>query len=129
MSTLWTPDGEYEPHQSGDAPAGAQEEYAEPTADQLHEAQRIADELRAADPAVVVANHCYGFFELAAVHLSSQPPNLSAAAMAIDALAGILDQLGERLGQYRQELSDALGQLRLAFIQLSSIGPQDGGSA
>jgi hypothetical protein len=49
--------------------------------------------------------------------------------MTIDALAGILDQLGERLGQYRQELSDALGQLRLAFIQLSSIGPQDGGSA
>ena len=129
MSTLWTPEGEYEPHQGGDAATGAQDEYGEPTAEQLREAQRIADELRGADPAVVVANHCYGLFELAAVHLSSQPPNLAAAAMAIDALAGIVDQVGDRLGEYRPELSDALGQLRLAFIQLSSVGPQDGGTA
>ena len=128
MSTLWTPEGEYEPHHGGDATADTQDEYGEPTAEQLHEAQRIADELRGADPAVVVANHCYGLFELAAVHLSSQPPNLSAAAMAIDALGGIVDQVGERLGQYRPELSDALGQLRLAFIQLSPVGSQDGGA-
>ncbi|MDA8261711.1 MAG: hypothetical protein M0Z47_02640 [Actinomycetota bacterium] len=129
MSTLWTPEGEYEPQRGDEATTGAQEEQGEPTGEQLREAQRIADELRSADPAAVVANHCYGLFELAAVHLSSQPPNLSAASMAIDALAGIIDQVGERLWEYRPELSDGLGQLRLAFIQLSSIGPQNGGAA
>ena len=128
MSTLWTPEGEYEPQRGNDAVSAPDEEQDDPTSEQLREAERIADELRRADPAIVVANHCYGLFELAAVHLSGQPANLPAAAMAIDALAGIIDQLGERLGEYRSELSDALGQLRLAYIQLSSIGPQDGGT-
>ena len=35
---------------------------------------------------VVVANHCYGLFELAAVYLSQQPPLLTQARLAIDAL-------------------------------------------
>ena len=39
----------------------------------------------AATPAsVVIANHCYGLFELAAVYLSQMPPVLDEAKVAID---------------------------------------------
>ena len=34
---------------------------------------------------VVVANHAFGLFELAALHLSLQPPQLDEARVAIDA--------------------------------------------
>lgn len=127
MSTLWTPDGEYhvkndtppqsEPTQT-DAPLGdSDEEFL----DSDQEAAEIAENIRAADPVVIVANHCYGFFQLAAIHLSHQPPNLASASLAIDALGAVLDSLGTRLGEYFEQFSDALAQLRLTFVQLSSL--------
>ena len=130
MSTLWTPEGEYQPKvefNAGEANTSASDEdlagdlLAE---DQQLEAELLAREIREADPATIVANHCYGLFELAAIHLSAQPPQLAHAALAIDALAGVVEKVGERLGAYATELSDGLAQLRLAFIQLSTLsGP------
>jgi hypothetical protein len=67
---------------------------------------------------VVVANHCYGLFELAAVYLSQQPPLLTQARLAIDALACLVDGLEGRLGEAEEQLKDGLGQLRLAFVQI-----------
>ena len=67
---------------------------------------------------VVVANHCYGLFELAAVYLSQQPPLLPQARLAIDALASLVDGLEGRLGEAEDQLKDGLGQLRLAYVQI-----------
>jgi hypothetical protein len=67
---------------------------------------------------VVVANHCYGLFELAAVYLSQQPPLLTQARLAIDALASLVDGLEGRLGEAEEQLKDGLGQLRLAYVQI-----------
>jgi hypothetical protein len=67
---------------------------------------------------VVVANHCYGLFELAAVYLSQQPPLLTQARLAIDALASLVDGLEGRLGEAEDQLKDGLGQLRLAYVQI-----------
>jgi hypothetical protein len=67
---------------------------------------------------VVVANHCYGLFELAAVYLSQQPAMLSQARLAIDALGSLLDGLEGRLGDAEQQLKDGLSQLRLAYVQI-----------
>jgi len=82
------------------------------------------DELRrhlAEAPAgVVVANHCYGLFELAAVYLSGSPPHLDDARLAIDALGFLVDGLGERLGEAHPSLRDALAQIRLAFVQIAA---------
>jgi hypothetical protein len=69
---------------------------------------------------VVVANHCYGLFELAAVYLSQSPPRLEPARLAIDALACLVDGLGERLGEAHPSLRDALAQIRLAYVQISA---------
>ena len=48
---------------------------------------------------VVVANHAYGLFELAAIHLSQQPPDLDQARLAVDALAAVVGGLAGRLGE------------------------------
>ncbi len=67
---------------------------------------------------VVVANHCYGLFELAAVYLSQQPPLLSQARLAIDALGCLVTGLEGRLGENEPQLIDAVSQLRLAYVQI-----------
>jgi hypothetical protein len=67
---------------------------------------------------VVVANHCYGLFELAAVYLSQQPPLLSQARLAIDALGCLVTGLEGRLGDAEDQLKDGLSQLRLAYVQI-----------
>jgi hypothetical protein len=68
---------------------------------------------------VVVANHAFGMFELAALHLSLDPPQLDQARLAIDALAALVEGLGDRLGPHAQELSAGLGQMRMAYVQIS----------
>ncbi|MGH9114566.1 MAG: hypothetical protein ACRDWW_01930, partial [Acidimicrobiales bacterium] len=67
---------------------------------------------------VIVANHAFGLFELAALHLSLEPPQLDQARLAIDALAAVVEGLGSRLGGAAGQLADGLSQLRIAFVQI-----------
>lgn len=67
--------------------------------------------------AVVVTNHCIGLLELAALHLGQDPPHLGEAQVAIDAMAGILDAVGPRLGENDAPLHQALTQIRMAFVE------------
>jgi len=67
---------------------------------------------------MVVNNHLMGFFELAAIHLSNQPPNMPEAALAIDALGAVVDKLAGRLGEDEETLRDSLQQIRLAYVGL-----------
>jgi len=90
----------------------------------LAEAQAAMEESRrrlAEAPAeLVVTNHAMGLYELAAIHLSASPPNLPAAALAIDAVACLVDGLGDRLGPDAGTLRDALGNIRMAFVQVKA---------
>jgi hypothetical protein len=99
-----------------ETPPGAQPDDAQFAAD-MAEAQR---ELLAAPVTVVVANHCIGLFQLAALHLNQPEPDLEQASIAIDALAAVVEGLGPRLAEDETTLRDALAQLRLAFVQLKS---------
>jgi hypothetical protein len=65
---------------------------------------------------VVVVNHVMGLYELGAIHLSSDTPDLVSAALAIDAMAAIVDGLGDRLGDDAQTMRDALANIRMAFV-------------
>jgi len=67
---------------------------------------------------IVVANHCYGLFELAAIYLSQTPPMLFQAQLAIDGLGYLLAGLQGRLGEAEPALLEALSQLRLAFVNI-----------
>ena len=130
MSTLWTPGGEHpvgQPAGSGGTPSGGgvppgrppDQAPGEPDDEAL--AQQVAamrDELAKAPVEVVVANHCYGLFELAALYLSQQPAMLPEASLAIDALASLVDGLEGRLGDAELHLKDGLSQLQLAYVQI-----------
>jgi len=130
--SLWTPSGEHPvdddratKHQEGalgSPGAGPASPGAEEDVDALR--RQLAD----APVDVVVANHCYGLFELAAVYLSDAPPKLEQARTAIDALGFLVDGLGERLGEAHPALRDALAQIRLAFVQISAT-PTGGATA
>ena len=117
MSSLWTPDGERPVGQPGrDAPE------PELTADQeelLGELQAAREQLAQTPASLVVANHAIGLFQLAAIHLDRQPPNLDDARLAIDAFGALVEGLVGRLGAEEEALREALAQLRLAFVQVS----------
>jgi hypothetical protein len=79
----------------------------------------------------VIANHVVGLYELGAIHLSADPPDLRGAALAIDAVACLVEGLGERLGEDAPTMRDALANIRLAFVQVKGAaaaqrGPDDG---
>jgi len=77
--------------------------------------RRLAD----VPAATIVANHAIGLYELAAIHLSAQPCALAEAALAIDALSGLLDAVEARLGEDADTLSQALATIRLAYVNLA----------
>jgi uncharacterized protein with GYD domain len=114
--SLWTPGGEHEvpdPEELSDEDRARLEEAAEEVAE-------IRRQLASVRASRVVANHAMGLYELAAIHLSSQPPNLSEARVAIDAMGGMADALEDRFGEDEGVIRDALAQLRLAFVQLQA---------
>jgi hypothetical protein len=126
MSSLWTPGGERpvgrEPSGPSEPPprepfGGPDDVDREPTAEEL---AALTRELASTPVAVVVANHAMGLFELAALHLSQQPPNLAESAMAIDSMAALVEGLAGRLGENEPTLKDALAQLRMAFVQIKA---------
>jgi hypothetical protein len=78
----------------------------------------LRDQLARTPAEVVVANHAFGLFELAALHLSLDPPQLDQARLAIDALAALVEGLGDRLGDHGRELTSGLSQLRMAYVQI-----------
>jgi hypothetical protein len=75
---------------------------------------------------LVIANHAFGLFELAALHLSIQPPQLPQARLAIDALGALVEGLEGRLSEYERQLIEGLANLRLAYVQIraASLGEQ-----
>jgi vacuolar-type H+-ATPase subunit H len=94
----------------------------------LGEAEQAIEEARrrlAEVPAeVVVTNHVMGLYELAAIHLSTSPPNLASASLAIDAVGCLVDGLGDRLGTDAPTLRDALANIRMAFVSVKSATTQ-----
>lgn len=123
MSTIWTPGGE---RPVGGDPGGAAAAAGEAGDEAMSEAEleakmaELREQLAQAPAALVIANHCFGMFELAALHLSLQPPKLEEAQLAIDALGAVIEGLAGRLGDEEQQLRDGLAQLRLAFVQIKA---------
>ena len=130
MSTLWTPSGEHRPAED-DPQTGAEVDSGTgtPTAEEVEALREVHTRLMATPVQDVVANHALGIWQLALVHLgvitppdgdgSPSVPNLAAAGFAIDAMAALVDGLGERLGAHEQVLRDALSQAQMLFVEVS----------
>ena len=135
--SLWTPSGEHEVDRGGPGTGGSRPP-GEPApgagappgpgggAGDPAEVEELRRQLAAAPPDVVVANHCYGLFELAAVYLSQSPPKLDEGRLAIDALGCLVEGLGDRLGESTPALREALAQIRLAYVQLDAASSAAG---
>jgi hypothetical protein len=131
MASLWTPDGEHRVAKDTPPPAAKDEappatetsakSATEASAKGTDEAEldALQAELLAIPVEDVVANHCYGLFQLAALYLGQRPPRLVDAKVAIDGLGGIVDVLGERLGPGAETLVEGLAQIRLAYVQIA----------
>lgn len=144
--SLWTPGGEHEvpreqaqpqPTQApaDDAPDIDEQALAEalgiPSLDELTDEQRqqleaamvqMAEterQMATTPPEVVVANHIMGMYELAAIHLRQDPPNLNEASFAIDAMSALVDGLEGRLGENEPTIVQARAQLQQAFVAAS----------
>ena len=135
MSSLWTPSGEHVPddenpragggqgdpgHAAERAPAGSASDPA--ASEAVEEMARVRAELASTPVADLIANHAIGLWQLAVLHLTpeeGQPIRLAEAGLAIDAMAALVEGIGDRLGESAEPLRDALAQLRVAFVQIS----------
>ena len=130
VSSFWTPSGEHEvPGETSDAepvPGLAADTEIDPdTAAAMEQQLREAQEQLLSVPAgQIVANHVIGLFELAAIHLQVDPPNLEEARLPIDAMGILVEQLGDQLPEH-QTLSAALHQIRLAFVEVQNQPEED----
>jgi hypothetical protein len=135
VSSLWTPSGEHQPPDPGagdpqTGPSGEIEPEREPTPEEVEALREVHARLTATPVEDVIANHALGIWQLALVHLGVITPpdvdgtparaNLPAAGLAIDAMAAIVDGLGERLGVHEPVLRDALTQAQMLFVELST---------
>ncbi len=117
-----------------DAAAGQQpsEDAAAPlTPEQEEQARAVAKELADArarlletEVSTVLTNHGLGIYELAAIHLTADRPNLPEAKLAIDGLAALVEGLKGRLGEGEPTLRDALQQAQMAFVQVSNANAE-----
>ena len=98
---------------------------AEADDEQLAELDRELQEARArvaeAPVETVITNHAVGLYELAAIHLSADPPDLESSALAIDAFACLIEGLAGRLGEESSTLEAALANIRMAFVQVKQV--------
>ncbi|MHB8262856.1 MAG: hypothetical protein ACYDGY_03790 [Acidimicrobiales bacterium] len=90
--------------------------------------EQLRQELANAPADVVIANHAYGLFELAAVYLSEKPPRLPQAQLAIDALGALVNGVNGRLGDSEKPINDALSQIRIAYLQIGKAQQPDDGA-
>ncbi len=97
------------------------------TPEQEEQAREMAKELAdtrvrlmETEVSTVVANHCFGLYELAAIHLTAEPPKLDETKLAIDAVAALVEGLAGQLGEAEPTLKDGLHQLRMGFVQRSA---------
>jgi hypothetical protein len=142
VSSLWTPSGEHQPaDDSPDGPPGAggpegtdaQREEREPTPEEVEALREVHARLISTPVEDVIANHALGIWQLALVHLgvitppdaegNPPPANLFAAGLAIDAMAALVDGLGDRLGVHALVLRDALNQAQMLFVEVSEDRP------
>jgi hypothetical protein len=121
VSSIWTPSGEHRPEPESDAPEEGGPEGEPSEAEVAAELRRVRAELAATPVVDLIANHAVGLWQLGVLHLvpdGDAPPRLDEAALAIDALAGLVESLGDRLGRHAEPLRDALSQLRMAYVQI-----------
>ncbi len=142
MSSLWTPYGEDPVPPASDqtsgtttpSPGGTGGGPGAPGDDQGQELdpeqmREMLARLAATPVEAIVTQFAVELQEIAVLHLglaSERPESLASAAMALDAMGGLVDALGDRLGPNAEPLRQAVAALRLGFVEVAGeIGKGD----
>ncbi len=117
--SLWTPGGDHpvDPPAQPGPPDLSPEDQAQLEAMQA-EMEQVRQQLLEAPASVVIANHAMGMYELAAIHLTADTPKLAEAVLAIDGLTALVEGLAGRLGDAEPTLTEALVQLKSAYLEV-----------
>lgn len=132
--TLWTPDGDHPiPPSSNDlsgAPADElTDEQQEQARQMAHEMSEARQQLLEAEVATVLANHALGIYELAALHITAENPDMVEARLAVDALGVLVEGLEGRLGDGEPTLVDALNNIKIGYVQRANQIKQEKAAA
>ncbi len=99
-------------------------------------AKEMADaraQILEADPTAIIANHAFGIYEFAMLHITANDPDMKAARLAVDSLGFLVEGLRGRLDEAEAPLNEALHGVRLLFVErtaaLKSTSPDDAVSA
>jgi hypothetical protein len=92
------------------------------TPEQEDEARRMVEEIRRVPSADWVLSNLMTLVNVASVKLEAG--DLDGAQLAIDALGGILDAVGSRLGENEAPLRQVATQLKMAYAQATSSATQ-----
>jgi hypothetical protein len=85
----------------------------------IDESEEIAY-LRATPVETVLGNHFFVLLQLAALQLSSTPPNLPSAQLVIDTVAAMLQAGGDRLGEHVTLYRNALAEVQQLYVRAAS---------
>lgn len=114
--------GQPAPSQSAPAPrAGTGPQGQVWTPQQEEEARQIALEIAERPSLEWVVNSAVSLANIAATKLDLGAPE--DAGLAIDALSGILKEVGPKLGEVEQPLRQTLAQLQMAFAERATSPP------
>lgn len=94
------------------------------TPEQRHQAEQMAKDMTEArarlletEAATIIANHAFGIYELAAIHVTADDPDMKEGRLAIDALQALITGISGRLGEAEETLNDALANIKLVYVQ------------
>jgi hypothetical protein len=76
--------------------------------------------LRSTPVETVLGNHFFVLLQLAALQLSSTPPNLSGAQLVIDTIAAMLQAGGDRLGEHVALYRNALAEVQQLYVRAAA---------
>ena len=126
--SLWTPDGDHPIPPTGGAPADElTEEQQEQARKMTKEMAEARAQLLEAEVATVIANHALGIYELAAIHITADNPDMVEARLAVDALGVLVEGLEGRLGDGEPTLVDALANIKIGYVQRVNQLKQEAG--
>jgi hypothetical protein len=85
----------------------------------IDESEEIAY-LRSTPVETVLGNHFFVLLQLAALQLSSTPPDLASAQLVIDTVAAMLQAGGERLGEHVGLYRNALAEIQQLYVRAAT---------
>jgi hypothetical protein len=85
----------------------------------IDETEEIAY-LRSTPVETVLGNHFFVLLQLAALQLTTTPPNLAGAQLVIDTISAMLQAGGERLGEHVALYRNALAEVQQLYVRAAS---------